>query len=72
MARDIMRRIDTIIETTDSEEEREDYYQRLRDEIEEAKKSTFQAKRELRMPGTAGIRFKGAIKYLLRLAGLMK
>ena len=72
MARDIMHRIDSIIETTESDSERDIQYKQLRDEIEEAKKSTFQAKRELRMPGTAGIRVTGAIKYLLRMAGLLK
>lgn len=72
MARDIMHRIDAIIETTESDSDRAIQYKQLRDEIEDAKKSTFQAKRELRMPGTAGIRVTGAVKYLLRLAGLLK
>jgi hypothetical protein len=31
-------------------------------------RNTDYAKRELRMPGTAGLRLKGALKYLLRMA----
>ena len=67
MARDIMRRIDGIVATAKSEAEREERYQQLRHEIEEAKKSTFLSKRELRMPGGAGIRFKGALVFLSRM-----
>jgi hypothetical protein len=67
LARDIMRKIDTIIESTSDEVERSRMYQELRGEIEETKKATGLAKKELRMPGTAGIRVKGALKYLIRL-----
>ena len=67
MARDIMKKIDEIVATGKSEADKEERYQQLRYEIEEAKKSTFLSKRELRMPGRAGIRFKGAIFFLSRL-----
>jgi len=66
LARDIMREIDTIIESTSDEVERFRMYQELRGEIEETKKATGLAKKELRMPGTAGIRVKGALKYLVK------
>ncbi|MCW4036660.1 MAG: radical SAM protein, partial [Candidatus Bathyarchaeota archaeon] len=72
MERDIMRKIDDIIASTSSETERALEYERLRREIEDAKKSTDISKRELRMPGTAGLRLKGALKYLLRWAGLLR
>ena len=68
MARDIMRRIDGIIASTGDEAARAAEYDRLRGEIEDAKRSTGLAKRELRMPGTAGIRLKGALKFLLNWA----
>ena len=72
MERDIMRKIDDIIASTSSETERALEYERLRREIEDAKRSTDISKRELRMPGTAGLRLKGALKYLLRWAGLLR
>lgn len=72
LARDVMRRIDVIIASTSDAGERARRYAELRSEIEEAKRSTGFAKRELRMPGTAGIRLKGALKYLIRRAGLMR
>ncbi len=68
LARDIMRKIDGIIASTASEAERAQEYRRLKGEIEEAMRNTDYAKRELRMPGTAGLRLKGALKYLLRMA----
>ena len=68
MARDIMRRIDGIIASTGDEAARAVEYDRLRVEIEDAKRSTGLAKMELRMPGTAGIRLKGALKFLLNWA----
>ncbi|MFB0558534.1 MAG: TIGR04190 family B12-binding domain/radical SAM domain protein [Candidatus Bathyarchaeia archaeon] len=71
LARDIMRSIDDILASTSDESERSLKYEQLRWEIEEAKKSTDFAKRELRMPGTVGIRLKGVLKYLLRRAGLI-
>jgi hypothetical protein len=66
MARDIMRRIDKIIESTKDQEARQRMYDELKDEIDYAKNSTILSKRELRMPGLAGIRVKGAAKYLLK------
>ncbi len=72
MERDIMRKIDDIIASTGSEKDRALEYERLRWEIEDAKKSTIFAKKELRMPGTTGLRLKGALKYLLKLAGLLR
>jgi hypothetical protein len=70
MARDIMRRIDDIIVSTSDPVDRQSKYDSLKLEIDEAKKSTILAKRELRMPGLAGIRFTGAVKYLLKYLGL--
>ena len=67
LAWDIMRRIDAIIMSTSDEAERARMYQRLRGEIDETMKATGLAKRELRMPGTAGIRVKGALNYIVRL-----
>jgi radical SAM superfamily enzyme YgiQ (UPF0313 family) len=72
MAKDIMKRIDEITASTKDESVRAERYRQLRLEIEEAGKSTGLAKKELRMPGTAGIRLKGAVKYLLRRAGLIR
>ncbi|MCK5671245.1 radical SAM protein, partial [Candidatus Bathyarchaeota archaeon] len=70
MARDIMRTIDGIIETTSDLGERQAKYNALKIEIDEAKRRTGLAKRELRMPGLAGIRVKGALKFLLKYLGL--
>ena len=70
MARDIMRTIDGIIETTSDMGERQTKYNALKIEIDEAKRRTGLAKRELRMPGLAGIRVKGALKFLLKYLGL--
>ncbi len=67
MARDVMRKIDIIIASTSNEAERFQRYRQLRGDIEETKKATGLAKKELRIPGNAGIRVKGALKYLLRL-----
>ncbi len=72
LARNIMGRIDTIVASTSDESERKRLYEELRFEIDRAKKSTGFAKSELRMPGTAGIRLKGALKYLLRRAKLLR
>ncbi|UCD45097.1 MAG: TIGR04190 family B12-binding domain/radical SAM domain protein [Candidatus Bathyarchaeota archaeon] len=71
-ARDVMRSIDAIIASTRDESERAEKYGELRRQIEDSNRSTGYAKRELRMPGTTGIRLKGALKYLLRLARLSK
>ncbi|MES0325440.1 MAG: TIGR04190 family B12-binding domain/radical SAM domain protein [Candidatus Bathyarchaeia archaeon] len=70
MARDLMRTIDGIIETTSDFDERQMKYNALKIEIDEAMRSTGLAKRELRMPGLAGIRVKGALKFLLKYLGL--
>ncbi len=72
LARDVMRRIDVIMASASDEAERADLYRHLRREIEEAERSTGLAKRELKMPGASGIRLKGALKYLLRMAGLAR
>jgi len=66
LARDVMRKIDEIATSKATEDERKREYEKLRLEIQRAKESTVYAKRELRMPGTAGIRVKGGLKYLLR------
>jgi hypothetical protein len=70
MARDLMRTIDGIIETTSDLVERQRKYNALKIEIDEAMRSTGLAKRELRMPGLAGVRVKGAVKFLLKYLGL--
>ncbi len=70
MARGLMRTIDGIIETTSDLNERQMKYNALKIEIDEAMRSTGLAKRELRMPGLAGIRVKGAVKFLLKYLGL--
>ena len=70
MAREIMKKIDHILAQTDNPQERQNRYNSLKNEIDEAKKSTILAKYELRMPGLAGIRIKGALKYLLKYLGL--
>jgi hypothetical protein len=70
MARDLMRTIDGIIETTSDLDERQMKYNALKIEIDEAMRATGLAKRELRMPGLAGIRVKGAVKFLLKYLGL--
>jgi B12-binding domain/radical SAM domain protein len=72
MARDLMRRIDVIIASTKDVGERESKFQQLRWKMRDAMKSTGISKKELRMPGMAGIRIKGAIKYLLKKAGLIR
>jgi B12-binding domain/radical SAM domain protein len=70
MARDIMHKIDDINASTSDPLEKQDKYASLKLEIDEAKKSTVLSKRELRMPGLAGIRIKGAARYLLKYLGL--
>ncbi len=70
MARTIMHRIDEIIDSTSDPRERERKYGALKTEIDEAKNSTVLAKQELRMPGLAGLRLKGAVKFLLNYLGL--
>jgi radical SAM superfamily enzyme YgiQ (UPF0313 family) len=70
MAWNIMTRIDGIVSSVKSQSERDRLLQNLKQEIEDTKKSTGLAKRELRMPGLKGIRVKGAIKHLLHIFGL--
>ncbi len=72
LARDVMRRIDGIIASTNDKDERERRYGELRSEMEDAERATNFAKKDLRMPGMAGIRLMGALKYLMRRAGLMR
>jgi B12-binding domain/radical SAM domain protein len=69
MAWNIMMRIDEIVATIKNQNEIDQQLQNLKQEIEDAKKSTGLAKRELRMPGLKGIRIKGAIKHLLHIFG---
>lgn len=71
MSRDIMREIDEIIASAGSLEERGNKFEELRNKINEAESKTILAKNELRMPGLAGVRLKGAIKYLLKYVGLL-
>jgi B12-binding domain/radical SAM domain protein len=65
MAWNLMKRIDTIVESTSDPNKRDAEYDKLRTEIQRAKDSTGKAKRELRMTRTAGIRLRGALKLLL-------
>ncbi len=69
MAEKIMKRIDEIIRTSKAESERRKQYEDLQSEIEEAQKTMGYSKRELRMPGLAGIRVSGVVKYLLGKIG---
>lgn len=66
LARDTMRRIDAILDSTCDEMERTRLYRELRTEVDMANRSTVYAKQELRTTGRAGIRMRGVIKYLLR------
>lgn len=72
MAREIVRDIDKIIATTEDDAKRAQRFHELRDEIQSAMKTTGLAKRELKMPGLVGFRISGAVKFLLRRAGLMR
>jgi B12-binding domain/radical SAM domain protein len=72
MAQKIMKRIDEIIRTSKAESERWKQYADLQSEIEEAQKTMGYSKRELRMPGLAGIRVSGVLKYLLGKIGFRK
>ncbi|HEX9915126.1 MAG TPA: TIGR04190 family B12-binding domain/radical SAM domain protein [Candidatus Bathyarchaeia archaeon] len=67
MARDITRRLDEIIASAKSEDERQTRYRQLKQEIDDASRSTVLSKRELRMPGGAGLRVRGAVTYLARM-----
>ena len=66
MAWNLMKKIDSIVESTSDPDRRRAEYDKLKTEIQRAKDSTGKAKRELRMTRTAGIRLRGALKLLLR------
>ena len=65
MAWNLMKKIDSIIESTSDPDKRNAEYDKLKTEIQRAKDSTGKAKRDLRMTRTAGIRLRGALKLLL-------
>jgi B12-binding domain/radical SAM domain protein len=67
MTRDIMRRVDEIIASTKNEDEKQARFRQLKQEIDDASRSTHLSKRELRMPGGAGLRIRGAVNYLARI-----
>jgi B12-binding domain/radical SAM domain protein len=71
MSKEITRKIDNIIAKTKTQKERNKRYQELKQEIDEAIKNTSLGKKELRMPGLAGFRFKGAIKHILKSLRLL-
>ncbi len=62
----LMKKIDSIVESTSDPDKRKAEYDKLKTEISRADQSSGQAKRELRMTRTAGIKLKGALKLLLR------
>jgi radical SAM superfamily enzyme YgiQ (UPF0313 family) len=65
MAWNLMKKIDSIVESTSDPAKRNAEYDKLKTEIQRAKDSTGKAKRELRMTRTAGIKLLGALKLLL-------
>jgi B12-binding domain/radical SAM domain protein len=65
MAWNLMKKIDSIVESTSDPAKRNVEYDKLKMEIQRAKDSTGKAKRELRMTRTAGIKLMGALKFLL-------
>jgi B12-binding domain/radical SAM domain protein len=65
MAWNIMRKIDEIVESTRDPMKRKEEYNKLKTEIQRAKISTRKAKNELRMTRTAGIKLRGALRFLL-------
>ena len=65
MAWNLMKKIDSIVESTSDPDRRKTEYDKLKTEIQRAKDSTGKAKKELRMTRTAGIRLRGALKLLL-------
>lgn len=67
MARDITRRLDEIVVSAKNEDERQMRYRQLKLEIDDASSSTVLSKKELRMPGGAGLRIRGAVNYLARM-----
>jgi len=72
LARDVMREIDAIMAATDDEAERRRRYMELRAEVARADRWMAHAKRDLRTTGSAGIRFRGVLKHLLRYARLSR
>ena len=65
MAWNLMKKIDDIARSTSDPDKRKAEYDKLKTEIRRAKESTKKVKKELRMTRTAGIRLKGALKFLL-------
>jgi B12-binding domain/radical SAM domain protein len=65
MAWNLMKKIDSIEESTRDPAKREAEYAKLKTEIQRAEDSTGKAKRDLRMTRTAGIKLRGALKLLL-------
>lgn len=65
MAWNLMKKIDSIVKSTNDLDKRNTEYDKLKTEIQRAKDSTRKAKRELRMTRTAGINLRGILKALL-------
>jgi B12-binding domain/radical SAM domain protein len=65
MAWNLMKKIDSIVESTSDPAKRNAEYDKLKTEIQRAKDSTGKAKRELRMTSAAGIKLRGVLKLLL-------
>jgi radical SAM superfamily enzyme YgiQ (UPF0313 family) len=65
MAWSLMKKIDSIVESTSDPAKRNAEYDKLKTEIQRAKDSTGKAKRELRMTSAAGIKLRGVLKLLL-------
>ncbi len=65
MAWNLMKKIDSIVESTSDPDKRNAEYDKLKREIQRAKDSTEKAKRELRMTRTAGIKLRGVLNFLL-------
>ena len=65
MAWNLMKKIDTIVESTSDPDKRNTEYAKLKTEIQRARDSTGKAKKELRMTRTAGIKLRGVLKSLL-------
>lgn len=72
MAQRIMRKIEEITMSTSEEFERNRRYKELQSEINDAQRSMGYSKRELRMPGLAGIRVSGVLKHLISRFGFRK
>ena len=66
LAREMMRKIDDILESTTEPNRRKAAIENLKREIKIAMESTVYSKKELRVPGVARIKLRGAIKFLLK------